>query len=427
MPEKKSKIAKYILAFGSAQGLSMVINLVRNKLVALLLGPNGMGVMALYSSSLKFVQDSTNLGIASSGVKTISQEVDSDDSARMLGSIKVMRSWVAVSAIIGTLLCMLFSWLLSTTSFSDTSRTLHYVILSPVVGLSLIAAGEVAVLKATHKIKKVISLSLWTVILTLLISIPMFLFWKAKAIIPSLLAVALAQTLVTIGFSYKEYKPQLSFSKETLKQGMPMIRLGLAFVVAAVVASGSEYLVRAFLNVYSSDTMVGLFNAGYMIAFTYAGAVFSATDSEYYPRISSMFGQNAKLEDINTAIQRQIKVSLMIIVPMVIVLIIILPWIVPLLFSSKFVEVVPMAQFAISAMVVRAVYLPLAYVPLAKGDSKTFMLIESLSSLFLLICVVLGFLWMELLGSGIGLLVSCVFELITTAIVCYKRYLIKIW
>lgn len=420
--EKKSNIAKYILAFGSAQGLSVAINLVRNKLVAMLLGPNGMGLMALYSASVKLVQDSTNLGLASSGVKVISQEMDNENPIKLCESITMMRSWVAVSAVFGTLLCIAFSWLLSITSFTDTSHTLHYIVLSPVVGLSLIAAGEVAVLKATRNIKKVISLSLWTIILTLIISVPMFYLWRAKAIIPSLVVVAFAQAMVTICYSYRKYKPKLSFRKETLKKGLPMLRLGLAFVLAAVVASASEYLIRAFLNIYSNDSTVGLYNAGYMIAFTYAGAVFSAIDSEYFPRLSALFGQGACTAEINATIQRQIKVSLMIIVPMVIVLVLLLPWILPLLFSEKFTEAIPMAQISLGAMVVRSVYLPLAYIPLAKGDSRTFIMIEVASSIYLLATVVGGFLFMGITGCGVGLVVSCVLELITTMIICKKQY-----
>ena len=43
-----SHILKYTSIFGGVQGLVILIGMVRNKLIALLLGPQGMGLMALF-------------------------------------------------------------------------------------------------------------------------------------------------------------------------------------------------------------------------------------------------------------------------------------------------------------------------------------------------------------------------------------------
>ena len=54
-----------------------------------------------------------------------------------------------------------------------------------------------------------------------------------------------------------------------------MIRLGVAFVLAAAIGSAAEMAIRAFLNVESGMDGVGFYNAAYMITITYAGMVFS--------------------------------------------------------------------------------------------------------------------------------------------------------
>ena len=43
-------ILKYTSLFGSIQALNIFIGLVRNKLVALILGPGGIGLMSLFNS-----------------------------------------------------------------------------------------------------------------------------------------------------------------------------------------------------------------------------------------------------------------------------------------------------------------------------------------------------------------------------------------
>lgn len=59
--------------FGGVQALNILVGVVRNKLVALILGPQGMGLMSLFNSTTKLVGDSTNFGIAMSGVRNISR------------------------------------------------------------------------------------------------------------------------------------------------------------------------------------------------------------------------------------------------------------------------------------------------------------------------------------------------------------------
>ena len=49
--------------------LNMLVGVVRNKMVAIILGPGGMGLLSLFNSTIKLVSESTNIGISLSGVK----------------------------------------------------------------------------------------------------------------------------------------------------------------------------------------------------------------------------------------------------------------------------------------------------------------------------------------------------------------------
>ena len=74
-----SHILKYTGLFGGIQSLNILISLVRNKFVALILGPEGMGLISLFNSTIKLVSDSTNLGISMSGVREISETYEQGD------------------------------------------------------------------------------------------------------------------------------------------------------------------------------------------------------------------------------------------------------------------------------------------------------------------------------------------------------------
>lgn len=68
--------------------LNMLVGVVRNKMVAMILGPGGMGLLSLFNSTIKLVSESTNMGISMSGVKTISQNFDDEANDKLCESVK---------------------------------------------------------------------------------------------------------------------------------------------------------------------------------------------------------------------------------------------------------------------------------------------------------------------------------------------------
>ena len=138
---------------------------------------------------------------------------------------------------------------------------------------------------------------------------------------------------------------------------MEMVRLGIAFVLAGIFGSGAEMLIRSYLNVTGDLDVVGLYNVGFMLTVTYAGMVFSAMETDYFPRLSAIAcDRKAMSETVN----RQIEVSMLLVSPMLATLIIFLPLLIPLLFRSDFLPVVPMAQVAVFSMYLKAISLPIS-------------------------------------------------------------------
>lgn len=429
------QIAKYIIAFGGVHGLNVLISLVRNKIVSSLLGPAGLGLISLYQSGITLVQNATNFGIAQSGVRTIGQAFNDEDdgkpaSRELQDAIMLIRSWSFVAAVFGILACVIFAPALSYMSFRDTPSTwgesifkgMDFMMLAPIVGLVAISSGELAVLKAVRKLKKVASLSVLTTFIALIISTPIFYYWRTNGIIPSLLLTAVLQMVITISYSYSSYPLKLSLHRSFLRQGGDMIKLGMAFILAGILGSGSEFAIRAFINIESDEATVGLYNAGYMMAVTYAGMAFAALESEYFPRLSTLCKENNKAE-IKITIMRQIKVSLLLITPMVLVLIPLLPYIIPLLFSNKFVAAVPMAQITLIAMITRAITLPIEYLPLAMGDSKSYLLLESIYDICIVVGVCLFFHFFGFVSTGTAIVAASTAAMIFDIIYIKKRYL----
>ena len=112
-----SHVLKYTGIFGGVQGLNIIIGLVRNKLVALLLGPSGMGLVSLFNSAITFMSQATSLGLSFSAVKHIAEIFDRGDESRILHFIKIIRTWSLITALFGMALCALLGPMLSDYTF----------------------------------------------------------------------------------------------------------------------------------------------------------------------------------------------------------------------------------------------------------------------------------------------------------------------
>ena len=145
-----SHVLKYTGLFGGVQGINILVGIVRNKLVATILGPAGMGLISLFNSTINLLSNATNLGISMSAVKNISEAWDRGDKTALNRIVSMVRAWSLLTALAGFLLCIVLSHLLSKWTFGWGNHTLHFVLLSPIVAMMAITGGEMAILKGNR-------------------------------------------------------------------------------------------------------------------------------------------------------------------------------------------------------------------------------------------------------------------------------------
>ena len=412
-------ILKYTGIFGGVQGLNILIGLVRNKIVASLLGPMGMGLTSLFNSVVNFISQSTNLGISFSAVRHVSELFDAGDEERIRHFVKVVRSWSLLTALLGMLVCVVAGPLLSSHTFAWGDHTLHFVLLAPAVGLIAITGGETAILKGARQLRSLAVIQLAAIFIALVISVPIYYFFGQTGIVPVIVLMALATMLLTIRHSYRLYPLQLRGQKGILGEGMEMVRLGIAFVLAGVMATGADMIVRSYLNVVGELDTVGLYNVGYTMTMVYGGMVFIAMETDYFPRLSGVVFDT---ERANQTVNRQIEVSVLIIGPMLVAMLFAVPVMIPVLFTSEFLPVVDMMRFTTLALYLRAMKLPVSYIALARGDGKSYLLLEGLYYVGMVAMVIAGYRWWGLTGTGVALLVLSAAEFFLLYIYTYIKY-----
>jgi O-antigen/teichoic acid export membrane protein len=411
-------VLKYTGVFGGVQGLNVLVSLVRNKFVALLLGPSGMGLVTLFNTTVSFISQSTHFGISTSAVRQLSEFTD-DHHPQVVHFVKVVRAWSLLTALLGMLVCITIGPFLSSATFAWGDHSLHFILLSPAVAMIAITGGETAILKGRRRLKSLALVQVGSVFAALIISVPVYYLFGEAGIVPVIVLMAFVTMLLTLRESYRLYPLQLRGAKGVLGDGMEMIRLGVAFTLAGIIGSSAEMFIRSWLNVTGDLDVLGLYNVGYMITITYAGMVFSAMESDYFPRLS---GVQHDIAATNECVNRQMEVSLLLLSPMLAALIVFLPLLVPLLFSPKFLPVTGMAQVAALAMYMKVLTLPVAYITLARGRSLAYLFLESSYFVAFVLLIMFGYEHWGLIGTGIAITLAHLFEYLLVNSFAYKKY-----
>jgi len=413
-----SHILKYTSLFGGVQGIVIVIGLIRNKAMALLLGAGGMGFNALLMSIQNFASQCTNLGISFAGVPKLSELYERDD--RQLDYyIRVIRLWSMIAAGLGLVFCICISPFVDEMSFSWGNHTLHFAMLGLAVAMAAVAGGELAILKATRRLSSLATIQSCTAVGGVLLSVPLYYFWHHSGVVPAIVMVAALNMVVTTAISHHYHPYLLQFERRMVKDGIDMVKLGVAFVLAAAIGSCAEMLIRSFLSKEGGLNDLGLYNAAFTITITYAGMVFSAMETDFFPRLSAVC-QN--IEDTNVTVNKQMEVSLLLLSPMLVLLMIFLPVLIPLLFSKEFVPVIGMAQVAVLAMYFKVLTLPVAYITLARRRSLAYLFLESAYFVVFVVAVMFGFKTWGVYGAGIAIVVAHVFDYLLINGFAYWKY-----
>lgn len=207
MQEKNtySHILKYTGIFGGVQGLNILVGIVRNKLVALLLGPAGMGMASLLNSIANFAYQATSLGISFSAVKHLSEIIDSGDDSRISSFVATVRAWSMVTALLGAAVCMAAAPALDRWVFDGGGHTAEIMALAPVVAMMAVTGGETAILKGARRLRHLAEIQMLTVFASLVISVPVYAAAGIRGIIYVILLMALANMGLTARRSLKAF------------------------------------------------------------------------------------------------------------------------------------------------------------------------------------------------------------------------------
>ena len=415
------RVVKYLGIFGGAQGVSVLLAMLRNKVAFVLLGAMGFGLIALYNRTVQLFCDFTGLSLSLSAVRRMSDAYSNEDENSVRHCVKVVRSIALLTGLVGMFLMLSLSPLVSQFTFDgDGYYTLRLALLSPVVLFVAVSGGELAILRGVKQPGKIALYTLWTACSAVLATIPLYFLFGVGGVFPSIFLVALLQMVGALFFSTKLYAYRANpFSYKLLREGLDIIKLGAGYIYASMLVSGAMWLVYQAVTRIGGEDAIGIFSAGYLLVGMLPSILFAAFDSDYYPRLSGIF---ARKDERNAMVNEHIEAHLLIQVPVIFGVVLLLPWLFPLFFSQEVMPALQMTQIAVLALLFHIITYPISFLPVSKGDTVTFALQETLYNVAFVSLTVFGYSYYGWLGAGIGMVVARVIDLSVVYSIARLRY-----
>lgn len=413
-------ITKSIGIFGGTKVFQILVGIIKNKIIAVLLGPYGMGISGMLTSTTDMVYSLTGLGLQTSAVRDVAQAHSTGNQDRINRTVSILNKLVWFTGLLGLIVVFLFARQFSLLSFGNEEWTLGFRILSVTLLINQLVAGQNVLLQGTFHYKHMAEAALISSVLGLIITVPLFYIWRIGAIVPALVVVAIVNLLTTTYFSRKvEYTKVKLTTREILSGGKIMITLGLAFALAGWINSGKVYVVRYFLENIGTLETVGLYTAGAVIATQYIDVVLQAMGTDYTPRLSSV-ADNVPL--FTETINRQTILLVTIVAPLIMLFVVFAPELINLLYTSKFLPITGMIIWMMFGMFFRAMSWSMSFSYAARGDAKTFFYNELIIGIISLPCFILGYYLLGYIGLGIGFCVTYIIYTIQNYIICHKQF-----
>ncbi len=389
---------------GSAQIISILIRIVRTKIIAMLLGPAGVGVAGLYQATIDIVRSATGLGLGFSAVRDVAEAAGTNDQLRIGRTIIILRRWVWLTGLLGMTLLLLFREQFSRYAFNNTDHGLDFLMLAVVPLLASINGGQLALLQGLRRIGDMARAGVMGAAAGLCITAPLYWLMGIQGIVPALILTALADLGLSYYFARKVAVEPIRINwRETFTGGSKMIRLGLFTVIAGLATTGSMYLARIFISNRMGIDGVGQFQAAWNLSATYVGLILGAMGADYYPRLSAVNQDNVQ---VCKTVNEQTEISLLLAGPLIVGMICFMDLIVWLFYSNQFGQSINILLWQSLGNLLKVISWPMGFVLLAKGKGRYFVFTElSWNALFL---ITIWLLWdsSAIESTGIAFLIG---------------------
>jgi len=403
--------------FGFVQLVKIVLGIVSIKIVAVYLGVSGIGQLGLLQSVISLIAAVSGFGLQTIVVREISLTYKKEDYSITLN---LLHNWAFYVGVIGFVLFLISAPFFIPDIFNDFSLFWAFLLGIQFVFSSL-ATFRAAVLQGTQQLKVLAFSQVVSAIILSVLSMVLYYFLGAKAIVYVLFANSF------IGFFIQKYfTNEIKLVPDFLTFGdlkskiKPFFITGTLFSINVVFGYLCTLIIKYFLKeTASSIEIVGFYEVATTIMISYVGLVFTSMSSDFYPKLTSITHLK---QDASILINNQIQIALLLVLPVVVFLYAFGNQILSLLYSSSFLPVFAILKMGLFSIVIKAITWPLGFYLLAVGNTKRYFKQELMSDFLNVSLSILGYYYFGLAGLGIAMALNFVLYGLFITYIMYSKY-----
>ncbi len=372
MSESRGLI-KSMMVIGSAQAVNILISILRMKVLAILLGPTGIGLLSIYNSLQGVFTTVAGLGMGSSGVRQIAS-VKGEEQAlnrvrRVLLAAHLVQGLLAMGAV-WLLRAQISEWL-----FGDRTYATEVGLIGLAIFLTLLATAQTALLQGMRRIGDLGRVTVLSALVGTIAGLAAVWLYGELGLIWLVVVQPLATILIALQYTRRLPKPTAArpSAAEIWDVWKPMAKLGSAFMLGGLATTATLLLVRSLVTQELGLEAAGHFAAAWGFTMTYVGFLLGAMAADYYPRLTEVINDRAAATRL---MNDQTQLGLAIGGPVLLLLIGLAPWAITLLYSAEFTPAVELLQWQTVGNVFKLASWALGFAFVAAARGGIFLMVQ---------------------------------------------------
>ena len=359
------RLFKVTALLSSSSLVEITLNIIKTKLLALLTGPTGVGLMGLYQSLINLLRSLASV-FAGAGVVQVAAPLPDEQKADLYRAL--LRYVLGVSGLV-TLALILFSRPVAVFFFNDAGRykeLIGFALITPVIFLGIFWRSWLNALRQVKSLAKLKIMATSTVVVT---TVVLVWVWKLKGVYLAALLYPVPLAMLAWRALKKVFpaaQPQPALSEHQAIDISARIRQVLAtgqtLLISSLLFTGSVLFVKGLINRQLGTQALGYFQASWTLAMVYIELLLAALGMDFFPRLATAC---ADKRTTNALINQQLAFTLMLSMPVILALMLLAPWALQWLYSRQFLPADGVLQWQLTGDFFKVISWVLGYVLIA--------------------------------------------------------------
>lgn len=388
------RIFKTSAMTGAMSIVTMVAALLRGKVMAMCLGPAGVGLSGILNQVVALESQVLALGLPTVVVKSVA---GAGVEARPQVESVIARLALALG-VFGLGLGLVLSPLVAVATFQSFEHLPLVIAASLAVPAAILTSIWCAVIQGRGEVGFLARSQAAFAVVGALVAMPLIWYGGLTGLGVSVVLAA----LIPVAGLWSRRPRYLTAASDDKGIRDSLVRAGLSIIAAIAIAQVAAYATRLVVVNQLGVFEAGLYQAALAVSGGLPGFVFSAMALDYYPRISAARDG----EEIARATNMQVQASMVIATPLFVGMIVFGGPLLDFYYTEEFLGATELMAWMTASVACRIISWPAGYWLVAKATPREYLLIEGPAALLAPLVTIALLPSAGLAGAGIAMVLS---------------------